>query len=80
MRSAPISEDKNPLKPGLTGGYYRPLSDSDVKKLYYLSLSALEEIGIGLAPKSGIDYMTKAGAILGDDGRYWIDADEKKCT
>ena len=69
LRSAPISEDKNPIKPGLLGGYYRPLSDSDVKKLYYLSLNALEEIGIGLAPKSGIDYMTKAGAILGDDGR-----------
>ena len=69
LRSAPIPEDKNPIKPGLIGGYYRPLSDSDVKKLYYLSLSALEEIGIGLAPKSGIDYMTKAGAILGDDGR-----------
>ena len=69
LRSAPISDDKNPLKPGLTGGYYKPLSDSDVKKLYDLSLSALEEVGIALAPKSGIDYMTKGGAILGDDGR-----------
>ncbi len=69
LRSAPISEEQNPIKPGLTGGYYKPLSDSDVKKLYDLSLSALAEVGIGLAPKSGIDYMTKVGAILGDDGR-----------
>ena len=33
LRSAPISEEKNPIKPGLIGGYYRPLSDLNVKKL-----------------------------------------------
>ena len=69
LRAAPISEEINPIKPGLIGGTYKPLSDSDIKKLYNLALDALSEIGIGLAPKSGINYMTKAGAVLGDDGR-----------
>ena len=69
LRAAPISEEINPIKPGLIGGSYKPISDSDIKKLYNLALDALSEIGIGLAPKSGINYMTKAGAVLGDDGR-----------
>ena len=69
LRAAPISEEINPIKPGLIGGSYKPLNDSDIKKLYNLALDALSEIGIGLAPKSGINCMTKAGAVLGDDGR-----------
>ena len=69
LRAAPISEEINPIKPGLIGGSYKPLSDSDIKKLYNLALDALFEIGIGLAPKSGINHLTKAGAVLGDDGR-----------
>ena len=69
LRAAPISDEINPIKPGLSGGSYKPLSENDVKKLYNLALDALSEIGLGLAPQSGINYMTKAGAILGDDGR-----------
>ena len=38
LRAAPISEEINPIKPGLIGGSYKPLSDSDIKKLYNLSL------------------------------------------
>ena len=69
LRAAPISDEINPIKPGLSGGSYKPLSENDVKKLYNLALDALSEIGLGLAPQSGINYMTKAGALLGDDGR-----------
>ena len=69
QRAAPISEEMNPIKPGLLGGSYKPLSEKDVKKLYNLALDALADIGLGLAPQSGINYMTKAGAQLGDDGR-----------
>ena len=54
---------------GSLGGGYKPLSEKDVKKLYNLALDALADIRLGLAPQSGINYMTKAGAQLGDDGR-----------
>ena len=67
LRAAPISEETNPIKPGLLGGNYKPLSEKDIKKLYNLALDALADIGLGLAPKSGITYMTNAGAQLGDD-------------
>jgi trimethylamine--corrinoid protein Co-methyltransferase len=58
-----------PIRPGLEGGQYRPLTDADVQKIHHAALQALEEIGLADAPQSGIDIMTQAGAILGDDGR-----------
>jgi len=69
QRAAPIAEEMNPIKPGLLGGSYKPLSEKNVKKLYNLALDALADIGLGLAPQSGINYMTNAGAQFGDDGR-----------
>ena len=50
LRAAPISEEMNPIKPGLLGGSYKPLSEKDIKKLYNLALDALADIGLGLAP------------------------------
>ncbi|MEZ5750663.1 MAG: trimethylamine methyltransferase family protein [Paracoccaceae bacterium] len=38
-------------------------------RIHEAALQALEEIGLANAPKSGVEVMTKAGAILGDDGR-----------
>ena len=31
LRAAPISEEMNPIKPGLLGGSYKPLSEKDIK-------------------------------------------------
>ena len=69
LRAQPVPKEIRPVKPGLEGGAYKPLSDYNIKKLYQLALSALEDIGLALAPKSGIKYMTNAGAKLGSDGR-----------
>ncbi len=68
-RAAPLSHDIRPVRAGLTGGQYRPLTDADVERIHHAALQALETIGLADAPQSGIDVMTKAGAILGDDGR-----------
>lgn len=69
MRAAPLAEAKRPVRAGMPGGTYKPLSDADIARIHEAALCALEEIGLADAPQSGIDYMTKAGAILGDDGR-----------
>ena len=37
--------------------------------IHQAALDALEEIGLADAPPSGIEIMTNAGAVLGDDGR-----------
>ena len=69
VRSAPLAEDMRPVRAGLSGGQYRPLSEASVLRIHEAALQALEVIGLANAPQSGIDAMTAAGAILGDDGR-----------
>lgn len=69
VRSAPLAENIRPVRAGLPGGQYRPLDETAVQQIHLAALDALEEIGLADAPQSGIDLLTGAGAILGDDGR-----------
>ncbi|MBO9472411.1 trimethylamine methyltransferase family protein [Shimia sp. R10_1] len=68
-RAAPLTQDIRPIRPGMEGGQYKPLSDRDMQRIHETALDALEQIGLADAPQSGIDIMTAAGAILGEDGR-----------
>ena len=68
-RAAPLAENLRPIRPGLSGGQYRPLTDAGVRRIHEAALEALGVIGLSQAPQTGIDVMTRAGAILGDDGR-----------
>jgi len=68
-RMAPLSEDIRPVRPGLPGGQYKPLTDAGVARIHQAALEALETIGLSQAPQSGVEIMTAAGAIQGDDGR-----------
>jgi len=69
VRAAPLSEEKRPVRGGLSGGQYKPLTEAGMARIHQAALQVLEEIGLADAPQSGIDIMTKAGAILGNDGR-----------
>lgn len=69
MRAAPLAEALRPVKAGLEGGLYAPISQAGVERIHQAALDALAQIGISQAPQSGIDAMTAAGAELGDDGR-----------
>ena len=69
LRAAPLAENMRPVRPGLSGGQYKPLTEAGVRRIHEAALDALEQIGLANAPKSGIEIMTGAGAILGDDGR-----------
>ncbi len=69
MRNAPLTDDIRPVRPGLSGGTYKPLSNGDVLRIHQAALDALEQIGLADAPESGIEILTGAGALLGDDGR-----------
>ncbi len=68
-RAAPLSDAIRPIRPGMEGGTYKPLSPGDIEQIHQTALDALEQIGLADAPESGVRYLTGAGAILGDDGR-----------
>jgi len=69
LRAAPLTEDVRPIRAGMSGGKFKPLSDADILRIHHAALTALEEIGLVDAPPSGVEILTGAGAILGDDGR-----------
>ncbi len=69
LRAAPLAEDIRPVRPGLKGGWYRPLDDAAVLRIHEAALEALETIGLSQAPPSGVEAMVAAGAIEGEDGR-----------
>ncbi|MDA5094324.1 trimethylamine methyltransferase family protein [Aliiroseovarius sp. KMU-50] len=69
LRAGPLSDDIRPIRPGMEGGTFRPLSDAEILRIHNAALEALETIGLADAPPSGVEILTKAGAILGDDGR-----------
>ncbi|MEM6943627.1 MAG: trimethylamine methyltransferase family protein [Pseudomonadota bacterium] len=69
LRSSPIVADKRPVRAGLPGGAFKPLSEAEVQRIHTAALEVLEVIGLCNAPESGVEILTGAGAILGDDGR-----------
>ena len=68
-RAAALPENVRPIRPGMTGGTYKPLTDEGMSRINEAALDALETIGLADAPQSGIDAMVAVGAIYGDDGR-----------
>ena len=69
LRSAPLAQSLRPVRPGLEGGQYRPLSEAGVQRIHTAALDALEQIGLADAPPSGVAILTGAGAVQGEDGR-----------
>ena len=68
-RAKSLPAHLRPIRPGMEGGTYKPLSDADVQAIHTAALDALETIGLCDAPPSGVAYLTGAGAIQGEDGR-----------
>ncbi|MGI9368745.1 MAG: trimethylamine methyltransferase family protein [Ruegeria sp.] len=68
-RASALPDPLRPVRPGMEGGTYKPLSQQGMEQIHNAALTALETIGLADAPESGIDYLVGAGCILGDDGR-----------
>jgi len=68
-RAAKLPEDMRPVRPGLIGGTYKPLTEAEIQRIHTAALDALEDIGLSQAPPSGVEAMTAAGAVQGEDGR-----------
>ena len=71
-RAAPLDDTVRPVRPGMAGGTLKPMTESQIEKVHSTAMDAIEQIGFADAPKSGIEHLTAAGAMLGDDGRIRI--------
>ncbi|CUH81796.1 trimethylamine:corrinoid methyltransferase [Tritonibacter multivorans] len=67
-RQAAPAPEQSPISPGLQGGLYRPLSDSEVQSIHHAALELLETVGLSGAPQSGVDLLTAKGCTY-EDGR-----------
>ena len=68
-RAAGPTGDEKAVRPGFTGGAYKPLTESEMQQVYDTALGLIEEIGMGTPVPEFIDVVTKAGGHLDDDGR-----------
>jgi len=71
LRAAPLAEEDRAVRPGMTGGGFRPLSDTDVSKINEAVMDTLENIGLSQAIPSCIEDVTQAGGTY-KDGRLFF--------
>ncbi len=69
LRAAPLAEELRPVRAGLPGGQYKPLTEAGMARIHAAALEALEVIGFGSVPPTGREILTGAGAVMGADGR-----------
>jgi trimethylamine--corrinoid protein Co-methyltransferase len=61
LREAPLEEDARAIRPGMSGGRFRPLDDRAVADVIDAAFGLLEELGMGQATPEFIEVVTAAG-------------------
>jgi trimethylamine--corrinoid protein Co-methyltransferase len=69
IHDAPTPDSEKAVRPGMSGGRYKPLSDADIDLIHGAVLDVLENIGLANALPSCIELITNAGGSYSDDGR-----------
>ena len=64
-----VAPEINPAPPGAKGGQYKPLSESDIQKIYDNALRILSEIGMGEVPDALREKALECGATVNSSGR-----------
>lgn len=68
-RQAPLTRDMRPVRPGLAGGAYKPLSEADMQQVYDAAIWLLEHVGMGSPIPEFVEVVTAAGGWMDDDER-----------
>ncbi len=74
-RAAPLREDMRPVRPGLVGGQYKALTESEVSKIHEAALEVLATVGFSDPVPSCVEAMTAAGCTVSPAGRLLIPRD-----
>ena len=59
----------NPCPTGAVGGQYKPLTETDIEKIYASALTILSDIGMGDCPQALVDQALSKGAFENESGR-----------
>lgn len=71
LRAEAPPPSERPVVPGMSGGAYRPLSESALQSIYDSALDLLEEVGMGSPVPDFIEVVTAAGGwVTGDRLHY----------
>ena len=68
-RAAGPADHEKAVRPGLAGGRYQPLTDSECRTVYDTALTLLEEFGMGQPIEEFIEVVVPAGGWVDDDER-----------
>jgi len=70
-RAAPVEVFDRPVRPGLSGGRYAPLSERDMQMVYDAALGLLENVGMGSPVPEFVQVVTRAGGRMEGDRLYF---------
>ena len=70
-RAAGPPVEERAVRPGFSGGAYKPLSDDECKQVYEAALCLLEEVGMGSPIPEFIEVVENAGGYTKDDRLYF---------
>ena len=69
LRAKPIPREERAVKPGMSGGQYKPLGERDMQRIHETALTLLETVGFGQAIGSCVEALTAKGCWMNDAGR-----------
>ena len=68
-RQAPLEADERPVRPGLPGGRFSPLRESDMQQVYDTAVDLLVDIGMGSPIEEFTEAVVGAGGHIDMTGR-----------
>jgi len=65
-RQGPLPDAQRPIRPGMMGGRFLPLSEADVLAIHRTALRLLSEVGLADATPTGLQYLTSVGCTISE--------------
>jgi trimethylamine--corrinoid protein Co-methyltransferase len=72
LRAQPLSIADSAVRPGMSGGQYKPLTDADMQRIHAAALTLLETVGLDRAIPSCVEAMTARGCFRNSHDRLCI--------
>ncbi len=72
LRSQPLAVEKRPIWPGAEAGQYKPLTESQVVKIYDAALDVLATVGMGEVPDVVTEQAVSQGCTADENGRLFF--------